>query len=71
MRRIKKAFPANAKNALSFLNKYYKVKNSWTAEGIYEGYFYASEAFVRYKTMNIMINKNAVPKAIRKKFEKK
>ena len=52
-------------------NKYYKVKNSWTAEGIYDGYFYASEAFVRYKTMNIMINKNAVPKAIRKKFEKK
>lgn len=52
-------------------NKYYKVKNSWKDEGIYKGYFYASEAFVRYKTMNIMVNKNAVPTAIRKKFEKK
>ncbi len=48
--------------------KYYKVKNSWTAKGIYKGYFYASEAFVRYKTMDIMVNKNAVPKNLRKKM---
>lgn len=47
--------------------KYYKVKNSWTAEGVYNGFFYASEAFVRYKTMNIMVHKDAVPKEIAKK----
>ena len=49
--------------------KYYKVKNSWTAEGPYKGYFYASEAFVRYKTMNIVVHKDAVPKDIRKKLK--
>jgi len=50
-------------------NKFYKVKNSWGTEGhIYEGYFYASEAFVRLKTIDIMVNKDAVPKQIRKKL---
>lgn len=49
-------------------NKYYKVKNSWTSDGIYKGYFYASEAFVRYKTTNITVHKDALPKSIRKKL---
>jgi len=50
-------------------NKYYYVKNSWGTEGSpYKGYFYASEAFVKLKTMDIMVNKNAIPKAIRKKL---
>ncbi|HPF92992.1 MAG TPA: C1 family peptidase [Tenuifilaceae bacterium] len=49
-------------------NKYYKVKNSWGTNDKYNGFFYASEAFVRYKTMSIMINKNALPKQIAKKL---
>src|SRR6056297_106798 len=50
-------------------NKYYIVKNSWSDENhIYDGYFYASEAFVRYKTMDIMINKNALPEDIASKL---
>lgn len=49
--------------------KYYKVKNSWTENGPYKGYFYASEAFVRYKTMNIVVHKDAVPANIRKKLK--
>ena len=50
-------------------NLYYIVKNSWgTDNHIYDGYFYASEPFVKYKTMNIMVNKNAIPKKIRKKL---
>lgn len=49
-------------------NKYYKVKNSWGTSDKYNGFFYASEAFVRYKTMSIMINKNALPKQITKKL---
>lgn len=47
--------------------KYYIVKNSWGMGG-YEGYFYASEAFVRFKTTDIMIHKDALPKNIRKKL---
>ena len=50
-------------------NKFYKVKNSWgTEDHIYDGYFYASIPFVKYKTMNIVVNKNAIPKKIRKKL---
>ncbi len=47
---------------------YYKVKNSWDVNNVYEGYLYASEAFVKLKTMNILINKNALPKDIKKKL---
>ncbi|MDD2196715.1 MAG: C1 family peptidase [Bacteroidales bacterium] len=49
-------------------NKYYKVKNSWGTSDKHSGFFYASEAFVRYKTMSIMINKNSIPKQIAKKL---
>ncbi len=49
-------------------NDYYMVKNSWGAAGKYKGLWYASKAFVRYKTMNIVINKNALPKDIAKKL---
>lgn len=49
--------------------KYYFIKNSWGTDGNpYNGYFYASEAFVKLKTMDIMVNKNAIPKEIRKKL---
>lgn len=48
---------------------YYIVKNSWGDDSNdCDGYFYASEAYVRYKTMNIMIHKDAIPKEIRKKL---
>lgn len=49
--------------------KYYIVKNSWGTDGSpYKGYFYASEAYVRLKTMDIMVHKDALPKDIRKKL---
>ncbi|MDL2314999.1 C1 family peptidase [Bacteroidales bacterium OttesenSCG-928-C19] len=41
-------------------NKYYMVKNSWGTDHKYKGIFYASEAFVRAKTISIMINKNSL-----------
>jgi len=47
---------------------FYKVKNSWNTNNKYNGYFYASEPFVLYKTMDIMIHKDALPKEIRKKL---
>ena len=38
--------------------KYYIIKNSWgTSYNDCDGYFYASEAFVEYKTMDIMFTK--------------
>ena len=48
--------------------EYYMVKNSWGEAGTYKGIWYASKAFVRYKTMNIIVHKNAIPKDIRKKL---
>ena len=48
--------------------EYYMVKNSWGEAGTYKGLWYASKAFVRYKTMNIVVHKNAIPKDIRKKL---
>lgn len=47
-------------------NNYFLVKNSWGVTGNYDGTFYASEAFVRYKTMNIVLHKDALPKHIKK-----
>lgn len=44
-------------------NKYYIVKNSWGAENDCDGYFFASESYVRMKTVSIMVHKKAVPKA--------
>lgn len=49
-------------------NKFYKVKNSWGDSGKYNGYFYASEAFVRYKTIDIQINKNALSPEMKSKL---
>lgn len=49
-------------------NEYYIVKNSWGDYGDYHGMFYASKAFARYKTMNIVVNKNALPKDLKKKL---
>jgi len=48
--------------------KYFMVKNSWGTDNKYKGTWYASEAFVAYKTMNILINKEAIPADIRKKM---
>lgn len=48
--------------------KFYMVKNSWGTESKYKGHWYASEAFVAYKTMNIVLHKDALPKAIKSKL---
>jgi len=36
-------------------NKFYKVKNSYGSKGRYKGFFYASEAYVRSKTILIVV----------------
>jgi len=50
-------------------NEYYIVKNSWGISGMYEGYFYASKAFVLMQATNIMVNKESIPNDIRKKLK--
>ncbi|MFH2141788.1 MAG: C1 family peptidase [Bacteroidota bacterium] len=49
--------------------RYFKVKNSWgTDYNDYGGFFYASETFVKYKTLSCVVHKNAIPKDIAKKL---
>lgn len=48
--------------------EYFMVKNSWGPSGKYDGIWYASKAFVAYKTMNILVHKDALPKEIAKKL---
>ena len=48
--------------------KYYLIKNSWGESGEYKGIWYMSEQFVKGKTLNIVVNKKAVPKEILKKL---
>jgi bleomycin hydrolase len=48
---------------------YYVVKNSWGRESNQcDGYFFASESYVLYKTTSIMLHKKALPVAVAKKL---
>jgi len=49
--------------------RYYMVKNSWgKIRSDYKGIWYVSEAFVQYKTNDILVHKDAVPADLRKKL---
>ena len=49
--------------------KYYMVKNSWGDDaGNYKGLWYVTEKFVQYKTMDIQVHKNSIPRDIKKKL---
>jgi aminopeptidase C len=47
---------------------FFMVKNSWGETGDYKGTWYVSEPFLRYKTMNIVVHKSAIPSDILKKL---
>lgn len=47
---------------------YYIIKNSWGTGNPYNGYLHMSEAFVRMKTVAILVHKDAIPKSIAKKM---
>jgi len=49
--------------------KYYIIKNSWGEISDYKGYLYMSEAYLRLKTVGILVNKNSVPKNVMNKLE--
>ncbi len=50
-------------------NEYYMVKNSWGAYGQYKGMFFASKAYFRYKTVTILLHKDALTKEMKKKLQ--
>ncbi len=49
-------------------NRFYKVKNSWNTNQVYNGFFYVSEPYLLAKTVNILVHRDAVPKNILKKL---
>lgn len=46
--------------------QYFLVKNSWGTGNFPQGYLYVSENYFKYKTINIYLHKDAIPKSIRK-----
>ncbi len=42
-------------------NKYFIIKNSWGEISDYKGFLYMSEAYVRAKTVGVLLHKNAIP----------
>ena len=48
--------------------EYYIVKNSWGPTGEYKGTWYMTKAFIAARTMDFLVNKNAIPSDIRKKL---
>ncbi|MDD6227447.1 MAG: C1 family peptidase [Bacteroidales bacterium] len=50
-------------------NKFYKVKNSWDTNQIYDGYLYVSVPYFLAKTIGVGVHKEAIPANISKKFK--
>lgn len=50
-------------------DEFYKIKNSWGTHQKYKGYFYASKAYVELQTISIAVNKDAIPKKIRREMK--
>lgn len=48
--------------------EYFMMKNSWGEVGPYKGFWYITKPYVAYKTMNIVIHKDAIPSKIAKKL---
>ena len=49
-------------------NRYYKVKNSWDTNQIYDGFFYVSEPYFLAKTLSLLVHKDGIPSGISKKL---
>lgn len=49
--------------------EYYIIKNSWGVSNDYKGYMYMTKEYVKYKTTDIMVHKDGVPKDLAKKMK--
>lgn len=49
-------------------NDYLLVKNSWGTNNYPKGYLYVSEAYFKYKTINIFLHKDAIPPDVKNNF---
>jgi bleomycin hydrolase len=47
---------------------FYYVKNSWGGNNPYHGFLFVSKSYMEYKTISIMVNKEALPEAIAEKL---
>lgn len=52
-------------------NRYYKVKNSWDTNQVYDGFFYVSEPYFKAKTLSILVNRNALPESVARKISRR
>lgn len=48
---------------------YYITKNSWGMKNPYNGYQYVSSSYLRYKTVSIVVHKDAIPAAVKAKLK--
>ena len=48
--------------------EYFIVKNSWNKYNQFGGYFYASKPFVKFKTIAVLLHKDAIPQDIKAKL---
>ncbi len=51
--------------------EYYIVKNSWGISNDFQGYLYVTKPYVQLKSTAILLNKDGIPKDIRKKLNLK
>ena len=49
--------------------KYFLVKNSWGTSNFPKGYLYVSEAYFKFKTINIYIHKDGIPFNLKTKLK--
>lgn len=47
---------------------YYKTKNSWDVDNPYGGFIYMSSAYIDYKSLDIMVHKDALSKEMKQKL---
>lgn len=50
-------------------NRFYKVKNSWDTNQVYDGYLYVSVPYFLAKTIGVGIHKDVIPAKIAKKIK--